>query len=590
MDKKNTIIGVLVLAVAFGLMFFQQKNAPAPAPAAPAVTSATATPIPAAVSPSTPATPNRLFATPAAQPDKPEVVVLTNPEVEVAFTDFGGAISNVTFRKFPAELGRPAPYVFNAVHAEPILAIAGVPGLDSATRWQLVEKAADHATYRAVADGRLEVTRTFSLPQPGQPGDPYRLHVSTTLRNLSSSAIGAQRLPLNLGTATLVSAQDIGQFLNAGYWNGDDTTFVDRSKLAGGSGFLGIGASSPQSSIEKPGKVVWAAVKNQFFASIFTPDLPGAGIVVRRVKVATEKPDLDMQAFGITADVNLDLPRIEAGATFVLTGNLYVGPKEYSRLKGFAQREDGVMEFSNGFTKIFLAGVFAPVLLTILSWIHGFIGNWGWAIILTTILLKTATLPLTLSAARSAKKMAKIQPRLKEINEKYADNPQKKQKATLELFQEAKVNPVGGCLPILITMPFFFGFYAMLQTSSDLRFADFLWVKDLASADTIAHIYGFPVNIMPLLMGITSLIQMQMMPTPATDNGQAAMMKFMPLIFVAFCYNFGSGLALYWTVSNLYTIGQQLVINRMKDPEPEAPASAAGPKNVTPADKRPKKK
>jgi YidC/Oxa1 family membrane protein insertase len=83
---------------------------------------------------------------------------------------------------------------------------------------------------------------------------------------------------------------------------------------------------------------------------------------------------------------------------------------------------------------------------------------------------------------------------------------------------------------------------------------------------------------------------MQMMPTPATDNGQAAMMKFMPLIFVAFCYNFGSGLALYWTVSNLYTIGQQLVINRMKDPEPEAPASAAGPKNVTPADKRPKKK
>ncbi len=607
MDKKNTTIGVVLLLAAFVGFYISNKNRPQPTyqPSAPVtapsveggdsgVTNSPATPGATGAQAPMVAAPvaNGPFAYPVAQPAEAKIVSLSNEYITVAFTDFGGAIRDVGMLKQPAAKGDPAPYTFNARSVAPILSFSGYPGLDAGARWELVEQTAERVTYRAIADGKLEVTRTYRLPQAGQEGDPYRLEVSTTLRNLSESALNAQRVALNLGTAALVDQHDTGYYLNAGFFDGEDMTYVDRTDLEG-AGFFGrmFGKdSAPKPYLEKPGTVVWGAVKNQFFGSIFTPDEPGTGLVVRRVKVDPMQSDASPRAFGITSDISLDLPRLEAGASVSLGGKLFVGPKEYTRLKSFEHEEHRAMQFSNGYTKIFLAGFFAPLLLTLLDWFHGFVGNWGWAIIITTLVLKTATLPLTLSAAKSSKRMAKIQPRLKEINEKYADNPQKKQKATMELFKEAKVNPIGGCLPILITMPFFFGFYAMLQTSTELRFAEWFWIKDLAAPDTIATIYGFPLNPMPLLMGVSSFIQMQMMPTPSVDNAQMKMMKWMPVMFVVFCYNFGSGLALYWTVSNIFTIGQQMVINRLPDHDPLPAAAAGGTKNVTPAAKRPRKK
>ncbi len=603
MDKKNTTIGVLLLIAAFaGMIWFRPQPQPrpvAPVPAAtppavegatPAAGQPTSAPLPAAA----PLVAHGLYALPTVAPAQARVITLANAELQVALTDFGGAIRDVALLKHPAVKGEPAPYVFNAVHAAPMLSFTGVPGLDAVAQWEVVEQTPGHVTFRAVADGRLEVTRTFTLPQPGQPGDPYRIQVATTVRNVSATALGAQRLSLNLGTATLVDKNDTGMYLNAATWDGEDAEYISRDKLSGGSGFLGIGASEPKAYHEQPAKALWGAVKNQFFAAIFTPDQPGSGLVVRRVKVQPMLPDVPT-AFGITADFNVDLPRLEPGAAATLGGKLYVGPKEYARLKTFEHSEHHAMEFDGYFfNRIFFAGFFAPLLLTLLNWFHGFFGNWGWAIIFTTLLLKTVTLPLTLSAAKSSKRMAKIQPRLKEINEKYSDNPQKKQKATLELFKEAKVNPVGGCLPILITMPFFIGFFAMLQTSSDLRFAEWFWIKDLASPDTVATIplfgFNFPLNIMPILMGISSIVQMHIMPMPSMDNMQAKMMKLMPILFVVFCYGFGSGLALYWTVSNLFTIGQQIIINRMPDDDPLPAPAAGGVKNVTPSGKRPKRK
>ena len=152
------------------------------------------------------------------------------------------------------------------------------------------------------------------------------------------------------------------------------------------------------------------------------------------------------------------------------------------------------------------------------------------------------------------------------------------------------MNPVGGCIPILITMPLFFGFYAMLAGAAELRFQGFLWATDLSGPDTVGHILGFPINIMPILMGVTTLVQMQLTPQPSVDGAQATMMKVMPLIFVAFCYNYSCALALYMTINGLFTIGQQLVINRMRDtgdPADKAVAVAGGRpvKNVTPRKK-----
>jgi YidC/Oxa1 family membrane protein insertase len=166
----------------------------------------------------------------------------------------------------------------------------------------------------------------------------------------------------------------------------------------------------------------------------------------------------------------------------------------------------------------------------------------------------------------------------------------------MEIFKKHRVNPVGGCLPILITIPFFMGFYAMLYTTAELRFADFLWAHDLAAPDTVAHVFGLPINIMPILMGITMIVQMRIVPQPTVDNAQAKMFKFMPIIFTLFCYTFSCALSLYSTVNGLFTIGQQLIINRMKDePSPFSPGGSAvateetlrkAMKNVTPPKKK----
>jgi len=150
----------------------------------------------------------------------------------------------------------------------------------------------------------------------------------------------------------------------------------------------------------------------------------------------------------------------------------------------------------------------------------------------------------------------------------------------MELFKKHRVNPMGGCLPILITLPFFFGFFQMLQSTAELRYAPFLWSADLSAPDTVAHVFGFPINILPLLMGATMIIQMRLTPTPTTDPAQATMFKIMPWIFTFICYNFASGLALYSTINGLFTIGQQMVINRM--PEPDLPINNGGAKPGTP--------
>jgi YidC/Oxa1 family membrane protein insertase len=243
------------------------------------------------------------------------------------------------------------------------------------------------------------------------------------------------------------------------------------------------------------------------------------------------------------------------------------------------------------FNRMFLSGYFAPLMNQLINWTASWSHNWGLAIIFTTLLIKLASLPFTLSAARSAKRMQKLQPQMAAIKEKYKDNPQKLQQANMALFKENKVNPLGSCLPVLIPFPFFIGIFAMLQSAPELRFAEFLWVKDLAGPDTVGHIASFSINVLPLILGVTMIVQTKLVPQPNMDTDQAKMMgqmmKWMPLIYVVICYNFSCALALYSTVNGLFTIGQQLYINRQKEPAPVAVAGHGGRaiKNVTPPKK-----
>ena len=317
------------------------------------------------------------------------------------------------------------------------------------------------------------------------------------------------------------------------------------------------------------------------------------GLLTRRVKLRPLAPDDQRNAYGLAAAAQFDVKPLPAHGSATLALSFYAGPKEYRRLSNtdiFKADQDKVMQF--GFFKWF-----SQILLTLMTWVHQGIPNWGFTIIVTTLILKIVFVPFTLAASRSAKRMQKIQPEMQAVREKFKDNPQKLQAATMELFKKHKVNPVGGCIPILITMPFFFGFYQMLQSAAELRFEPFLWAHDLAAADTVGHVFGLPINIMPLLMGATMIFQMRLTPQPSVDNAQARMLKFMPWIFILFCYSFSCALALYSTINGLFTIGQQLIINRLKDEGDVASpggiamedmAALAGKpmKNVTPKKKK----
>jgi len=595
MDKKNTVIGAALLVAAFVSLYVGQRFAPPP-PRAPVVSQRSA---PAAIStvpanstaPAAPAPADATFAAIATDNAGATITTLANDFIEVRLTDFGGAIRDVAFKKFAAELGQPQPYVFNQPHADPLLAFTeeSFPDLGRTTRYQLVSSTPTEAVFRAVAGNRFEVTRRYSVRAPGDTsGDPYIVRHETTFRNLTNEAAALPRATLSLGTASLVSLNDYGQYLNVATYDGNSTQFTDRGELEG-AGFIGrmFGKdTTPKAFVEKSGTIVWAAVKNQFFASIFTADKPGQAVITRRIDLPPF-PGAPRANIGLTGAERFDLPLLAAGASAQLAGDLYVGPKEYPRLAKLAHNEDGVMQYGRYlYSRIFLSGYVAPFMNSLMHWTHRWVYNWGLAIVLMTLIIKIVSLPFTLAASRSAKRMQKFQPEIAKLKEKYKDNPQKLNQATLALFKEHKINPMGGCLPMLITMPLFIGFFTMLQSSAELRFQGFLWAPDLSVPDTVMRLFGFPLNIMPLLMGATMLFQMRLTPQPTVDNAQVKMMKFMPVIFTLFCYSFSCALALYSTINGLFTIGQQLVINRMKDDEPAPAAGTPGMKNVTPAKKK----
>ncbi len=614
MDKKNTIIGVVLLVGALASFFISAKYAPPPAPTKPAFTTTTSG-SPLAQNEAPPSGPARsvtdaVFSAPEKSYAPAEYLTLENEYVSVNFTTAGGAIDHVSLKKHPALLDKPEPYVLNAKPSAPALSLLNFPGIDQDARYTLVSRTTSEIIYRTVLDDKLEVTRHYRL-LGGAAGDDYQIRHETTFRNLTDQPLPLAKLAISVGTAVPLNEYDNGIYLNVGYYNGKDAEFTRRDELAGGGFFT---HSPPLPFMEKAvtrqdknaqgaevtaSALQWVTVKNQFFASILTPDQPGASVRIERVKINLLSLAEDRTAYGVTAAAQFELAPLAAGASTIWGANYFAGPKEYSRLSTsahFKHNEDLVMEF--GFF-----GWFSKLLLTIMTKIHGWVVHlspawaWGWAIILTTLFLKTVFVPFTLAASRSSKRMQKIMPLITEVRAKHKANPAKAQEAMMKVYKENKVNPVGGCIPILITIPFFIGFFSMLQSAAELRFASFLWAVDLAAPDTI---YSFGVislpllglthlniNILPLFMGATMIYQMKLTPTPTADPAQQTMMKIMPWMFTLFCYNFAAALALYSTVNGLFTIAQQIIINRM--PEPDMPAVPVAPvggmKNVTPKKK-----
>jgi len=248
---------------------------------------------------------------------------------------------------------------------------------------------------------------------------------------------------------------------------------------------------------------------------------------------------------------------------------LYAGPKEHDRLKVLNVGLEHIIDF--GFFS-----VIARPLFWLLKLFYEFIGNYGWAIIFLTIIVRIPFIPLVNKSQKSMKKMQEIQPRMAEIREKYKKDPQRMQKEMMELYKKYKVNPLGGCLPILLQIPIFFALYKILLIAIELRGAPFmLWIKDLSAPDTLfGHIPswfpligGFAVGPLPVLMGISTFIQQKMTPS-SMDPRQAKIMMLMPIVFTFIFLNFASGLVIYWLMNNVFSIAQQFYANKKLAKEP----------------------
>ncbi|MDP3248618.1 MAG: membrane protein insertase YidC [Polaromonas sp.] len=288
--------------------------------------------------------------------------------------------------------------------------------------------------------------------------------------------------------------------------------------------------------VEKQATNGFVAMVQHYFASAWIlPDGLQRDIFLRKV-------DTNLYAVGMITP----LPAIAPGATQSTTATLFVGPQEEKRLEAIAPGLELVKDYG-------WLTILAKPLYWLLDKLHGFIHNWGWSIVALVVLLKIAFYWLNAKAYASMAKMKSVSPKIMEMRERLKDKPQEMQVAMMKIYKEEKVNPMGGCFPIMIQIPVFIALYWVLLSSVEMRNAPWvLWIQDLSSPD--------PYYILPLVMTATTLLQTALNPTPP-DPMQAKLMWYMPLIFSVMFFFFPAGLVLYWITNNILSIAQQWVIN-----------------------------
>lgn len=255
---------------------------------------------------------------------------------------------------------------------------------------------------------------------------------------------------------------------------------------------------------------------------------------------------------------------------------LYIGPKENDLLKQVYASDADASIHLNKLIHFGFFGWLAKGMIWLLNGIYGFVGNYGVAIIIITTLMKILTYPLTHKSYQSMQKMQALKEPLEELKEKYRDDPQKLNKATMRMYKEHGANPLSGCIVHLPQIPIFWAFFSVLREAIELRGESFLWAHDLSLPDTIAHL-GVDIRILPLLMGVSMFLQQRMTGTPAADPRQSKLMGIMPVFMTFIFYRFPSGLTLYWFWQNVLTIVQQYIIGKIrKEPIEETTKQDAG--------------
>ncbi len=322
----------------------------------------------------------------------------------------------------------------------------------------------------------------------------------------------------------------------------------------------------------------WIGLESEWYLTALIPR--GAGMQVVESKLAEEKADQAAKPYEqAQVGVRISLPPLKPGQSWEGQVESYIGPKEYERLRAAGSSLEKSIYFGGFPIPEAYGGLPMEWLVVPTLWVmhrfYGFTHNYGVAIILLTVITKVLFFPLTIKSMTSMKAMQALQPQINALRSKYKSDPQRLQRETMELYRIHKVNPLGGCLPMIVQIPIFYALYVALSVSVELQNAPFiclgrlfgvdLWICDLASHD--------PTYVLPILMGISMFIQQKMTPVMG-DPRQAKMMLFMPVLFTFMFLNLPAGLVLYWTLSNVLQIAQQMYMQRVGPKTEKAPARA----------------
>jgi YidC/Oxa1 family membrane protein insertase len=519
-----------------------------------------------------PATPSQPV--PVAQSATPEqILTVSNQFLIFHFTSLGGGLKTVELRNYQTVVGRtngPAGddnlATLNVNAPLPILDVLGGDWQGDNT-YKLTQSNTTVLAEKTLANG-LRLVKEFDTT-----GTNYLFHTKLHFENTSSTPVSLAAREVVIGTASPIGPLDDSSSQGTVWYNGNKADDIGSSWFANRT--LGCIPGTPKTEFQDgASNVVWAAPHSQFFALAAIPAQPAPGLSMHPVMLplpdtngldianarSSRAGNFSLLTNGFQTEFDYPATTLAPHQSSDVAFTFYAGPKEYDTLKrlgsSMGNKLDQIMGFT-GFLGIKFFGYFSELLLLSMVTLHSIIPQYGLCIIAITVAIKLIFWPMMAASTRSQKRLQALQPQLKVIADKYKDDPLKKHEKTTAFMKDNKVNPMGSCLPMLIQLPVFYGFYSMLRSAIELRGAHFLWATDLTQPDTIRYIAGFPINPLPLIMGITQLWQAHTTPPqPGMDPAQQKMMRFMPLLFIAFFYRMSAGLTLYWTFSNLLTIAQ----------------------------------
>lgn len=487
-------------------------------------------------------------------------------KVVYVFTNRGGGLARVEYPDdFSNAFGEDAVAI-NDISRSPIGALTNGSDVERG-QYEVSARGENFIEYRGKTFQGLIATKRYELATEGA-GRNYRLILSVELALPSEGQVSTGMLGLHLGAMGPETSKEAAQLVGFGWKNPEEDEFIASSKFEGG--WFSSDTASIDKTVPNP---TWVALMSQFYTLIYSP-MGGLGELKvsakpLRITVPGVKENEEKEVTAVSVGVGLgelSLNKNSVPKEFAL--ELYAGPKNYDLLKRVGGERNEVLFYGDMPVIGWMAAPFSRLLNLGMHSIQKVTVNYGIAIICVTLLIRIALWPLYTKSQKTMKRMAKIGPMVKELKEKYPDDPQKLNQKTMELYKDYGVSPLGGCLPMFLQMPIFFGFYRMLQYAAELRHESFLWVNDLSQPDTIFHIPGldWPVNVLPILMAVSMFFQMKMTPTQA-DNAQQKIMMFLPFVFLFICYSFASALALYWTTQNIFSIGQTWWANRQPEVE-----------------------